>query len=67
MIVQCSECKRIRVDGMFRLPWPGELQGEIAEVFCSRCARDRLARVQAGEFARDDVAAFMPSRRAANS
>ena len=67
MIVQCSECKRIRVDGMFRLPWPGELQGEIAEVFCSRCAKDRLARIQAGEFARESAAALMPARRAANS
>ncbi len=51
MIVQCSECLRIRVDGMFRLPWPGELAGEIVEVFCPRCAKDRLARVRAGEFA----------------
>ena len=67
MIVQCSECQRIRVDGMFRLPWPGELQGEIAEVYCSRCARDRLARIRAGEFARDEAVGFMPSRRAANS
>ena len=65
MIVQCSQCRRIRVDGIFRLPWPGELDGEIAEVFCSRCAREMLARIQAGEFAESVVA--MESRRAANS
>ncbi|MCC8115827.1 MAG: hypothetical protein LIP18_01500 [Planctomycetes bacterium] len=51
MIVQCSECLRIRDDGVFRLPWPGEVKGEVAKVFCSRCARDMLRRIQAGEFA----------------
>ena len=51
MIVQCSQCKRIRVDGLFRLPWPGELNGEIADVFCARCAKEMLQRIQAGEFA----------------
>lgn len=65
MIVQCSQCRRIRVDGVFRLPWPGELDGEIAEVFCSRCAKERLARVRAGEFAFGFGA--QPSRKAANS
>ena len=65
MIVQCSQCRRIRVDGVFRLPWPGELDGEIAEVYCSRCAREMLARIQSGEFARDRDAAG--ERRAANS
>ena len=51
MIVQCTECRRIRVDGQFRLPWPGELDGEISEVYCPRCARERLERVRAGELA----------------
>lgn len=50
MIVQCSQCKRIRVDGVFRLPWPGELDGEISEVYCAKCAREMLDRIQAGEF-----------------
>lgn len=56
---------RIRVEGTFRLPWPGEIGGqEVAEIYCARCAKDRLARVQAGEFA----AMAMPQlRRAANS
>ena len=65
MIVQCSECRRIRVDGVFRLPWPGELDGEIAEVYCSRCAREMLARIQSGEFAH--AAGYAGERRAANS
>lgn len=65
MIVQCSQCRRIRVDGVFRLPWPGELDGERAEVFCSRCARERLARIQAGEFARSWE--MEAPRKAANS
>ncbi len=64
MTVQCSECRRIRVDGQFRLPWPGELEGEIAEVFCPRCAKERLARVRAGEFAAGFGGAA--GRRAAN-
>lgn len=63
MIVQCSQCRRIRVDGVFRLPWPGELGGEIAEVFCSRCAKEMLARIQAGEF----VFHQERERKAANS
>jgi hypothetical protein len=64
MIVQCKECLRIRVNGGFRLPWPGEVRGEVAEVYCARCARERLARIQAGEFAGEyGVAA---ARRAAN-
>lgn len=65
MIVQCKQCMRIRVNGGFRLPWPGEVNGEVAEVFCSRCARDRLARIQAGEFAHDFH--FAGVRKAANS
>lgn len=64
MIVQCAECRRIRVNGLFRLPWPGELEGEIVEVFCPRCAKERLARVRAGEFAQGFGDAG--GRRAAN-
>lgn len=64
MIVQCSQCKRIRVDGIFRLPWPGELDGEISEVYCARCAREMLDRIQAGEFM---VEAVGEKRRAVNS
>ncbi len=52
MVVQCRECKRIRVDGEFRLPWPGELNDEVAETYCLRCAQEILARIQDGEFAR---------------
>ena len=51
MFVQCCVCKRIRVDGKYRLPWPGELSGEIAETYCPRCAEETLTRIQAGEFA----------------
>lgn len=65
MIVQCSQCKRIRVDGSFRLPWPGELDGEISEVFCARCARDMLSRIQSGEFAA--LSAYEDRRKAVNS
>lgn len=65
MIVQCSQCRRIRVDGTFRLPWPGELDGDISEVFCSRCAREMLARIQSGEFVREYEAA--EKRKVANS
>ena len=65
MIVQCSQCKRIRVDGVFRLPWPGELNGVICEVFCARCAREMLARIQSGEFASPEGGA--EARKAANS
>lgn len=65
MIVQCTQCKRIRVDGVFRLPWPGELSGEISEVFCARCAKEMLARIQSGEFAATRHADEM--RKVANS
>ena len=65
MIVQCSQCGRIRVDGVFRLPWPGELDGERAEVFCSRCAREMLSRIQSGEFA--GMTGTYADRKAANS
>lgn len=65
MVVQCKECMRIRVGGAFRLPWPGEVTSEVAEVYCSRCARERLARIQAGEFAGDIQ--FNPVRKVANS
>lgn len=65
MIVQCAQCRRIRVDGVFRLPWPGELEGEIAEVFCARCAKEMLKRIQAGEFATGTAA--YDARKAANS
>ena len=50
MIVKCLQCRRIRVDGVFRLPWPGELDGRVAEVYCPRCAKERLARIRNGEF-----------------
>lgn len=51
MYVQCCVCKRIRVDGQYRLPFPGEMSGEIAETYCPRCARETLERIRAGEFA----------------
>ncbi|MDR1518557.1 MAG: hypothetical protein LBU23_00220 [Planctomycetota bacterium] len=51
MIVKCLQCQRIRVNGAFRLPWPGELEGRIVEVYCPRCAREMIARIRAGEFA----------------
>lgn len=52
MIVQCRVCKRIRDNGEYRLPWPGELGHDIAETYCPRCARETLERIQEGEFAR---------------
>lgn len=64
MIVQCSMCKRIRVDGGFRLPWPGELEGGVSEVYCPRCAREMLARIQSGEFA---MLGVEETKRAVNS
>ncbi|MDR2392423.1 MAG: hypothetical protein LBE84_12200 [Planctomycetota bacterium] len=55
MIVKCVQCRRIRVDGRFRLPLPGErLEGRTAEVYCPRCAREMLVRIRAGEFAVED-------------
>lgn len=52
MIVQCLSCRRIRADGIFRLPWPGEMEGaKVSEVYCPRCAKEMLARIQNGEFA----------------
>lgn len=51
MHVQCRVCKRIRVDGKYRLPWPGELTGKIAETYCPRCAQETLLSIQQGEFA----------------
>ena|GEM_PF-2015022 len=66
MIVQCSQCKRIRVDGTFRLPWPGELAGEIAEVFCAKCAKEMLDRIRSGEFM-DRHNEFGERRKAVNS
>lgn len=52
MMVQCRVCKRIRDNGQYRLPWPGELSGKISETYCPRCARETLRRIQDGEFAR---------------
>jgi len=64
MLVQCRICKRIRVDGKYRLPWPGELTDEIAETYCPRCAEETLARIRAGEMATANNS--LASRRAAN-
>lgn len=52
MVVQCRMCKRIRVDGDFRLPWMGELSGEIADTYCPHCAEEALQRIQSGEYER---------------
>lgn len=52
MIVQCRICKRIRDNGHYRLPWPGELGHDISETYCPRCAHETLTRIQNGEFAR---------------
>lgn len=59
MFVQCRMCKRIRVDGKYRLPWPGELAGELAETYCPRCAKEMLLKIQQGELSQ------MADRRAA--
>ena len=50
--VQCKVCKRIKDQGEFRLPWPGELGYNIREVYCPRCARETLKIIQSGAFAR---------------
>jgi hypothetical protein len=55
---------RIRVGGTFRLPWPGEIGGDVTEVYCPRCARERLARVQAGEYA--GMPEFVAARKSVN-
>lgn len=52
MIVQCRICKRIRDDGQYRLPWPGELSSNLSETYCPRCAHETLQRIQNGDFAR---------------
>jgi len=62
MIVQCVHCRRIRVDGVYRLPWPGELSGRVSEVYCPRCAEEMIMRIRAGEFSVDAMA----GKRAAN-
>ena len=56
MMVQCRVCKRIRDNGQYRLPWPGELSAQVSETYCPRCARETLRRIQDGEFARLAVA-----------
>lgn len=63
MIVQCSQCRRIRVDGVYRLPYPEEIEGDVADVFCPRCARIMIARIRAGEFVTHEETA---ARKAAN-
>jgi hypothetical protein len=67
MIVKCLYCQRIRVGREFRLPWPKELKGgdEVAEVYCPRCAREMLGRIQSGEFAAESLSA--QKRGAVNS
>ncbi len=65
MFVQCRVCKRIRVDGKYRLPWPGELTEEIAETYCPRCAEETLARIRSGEMAAAAEQSFA-NRKAAN-
>ncbi len=52
MVVQCRMCKRIRVDGDFRLPWMGELSEEITETYCPHCAEETLKQIQNGDFER---------------
>ncbi|MDR3211845.1 MAG: hypothetical protein LBU79_08010 [Planctomycetota bacterium] len=55
MVIQCMECKRIRVDGLFRLPLPDEIgPHRVANIYCPRCATEMLSRIQAGEFALPD-------------
>lgn len=65
MLVQCVVCRRVRVDGRFRLPWPGELADEaVAETYCQRCAEETLARIRRGDFERISRAEL--ARRAAH-
>jgi len=52
MIVQCRLCKRIRDNGRYRLPWPGEISAGVSETYCPRCAHETLTRIQNGEYAR---------------
>lgn len=53
--IQCKVCKRIKDNGEFRLPWPGELGTDIKEVYCSRCAQETLRLIQNGVFARHSI------------
>jgi len=66
MFVQCRVCKRIRVDGKYRLPWPGELNEQIAETYCPRCAEETLEQIRRGEFAQLSTPLAAPQREAAN-
>lgn len=49
MVVQCRVCKRVRDNGQFRPPWPGELPLKISESYCPRCARDTVEAIRRGE------------------
>ncbi len=49
MMVQCKVCKRIRINGRYRMPWPGELAPQVNHTYCPRCARTTLAALQRGE------------------
>lgn len=51
MIVQCRVCQRIRIDGQYRLPFPGELTNDVAPTYCPRCARETLELIRSGELA----------------
>ena len=53
--IQCKVCKRIKDNGEFRLPWPGELGTDIKEVYCKRCAQETLKLIQHGVFARHSI------------
>jgi hypothetical protein len=49
MLVQCRVCRKVRDNGRFRQPWPGELPLDVKYTYCPACARETLATLQRGE------------------
>ena len=60
MTLRCRMCRRIRVNGRFRLPWPDEALDAVREAFCPSCAKEALDRLRAGENVYLRVAPVMP-------
>jgi Zn finger protein HypA/HybF involved in hydrogenase expression len=49
MVIQCKVCRRIKVNGRYRYPWPGELPLETNKTYCPKCAEDTLKSLQKGK------------------
>lgn len=49
MTVQCHVCRRIRDNGEYRLPWPGELPMNVTRTYCPECAEKTLGQIRDGK------------------